>query len=701
MTTGPRTAAEVRRQGNRLRDEASLYLRQHAANPVDWYPWGEEALGRARAEDRPIFLSSGYSSCHWCHVMEHEVFERDDVAEILNRHFVSIKVDREESPAVDATYMDAVQLLTGRGGWPMSVFLTPDLKPFYGGTYFPHDQFLGLIGRIGELWTTRRADLERQAGEVAQRLIAGLDPAVVAGEQAPGDELLAGAVAQARERWDERHGGLAGAMKFPVPPRWRALLHWYWRTGDPTTREMLVGTLEAMARGGLRDHLGGGFHRYTVDAHWTVPHFEKMLYDNAQLATLYLEAGAALGRDDFTAVGVDTLEFLDREMSEPDGACYASFDADSGGEEGTYYVWTPAQLAEAVGAVDGGLLADLLGVDEAGNFEHGASVLTRRRDPAAIAARHGADPQAVAGLFALHRETLRAVRARRTPPGLDRKIITAWNGLALSAFARGAMRTGRSDFAARARAIARYLGRVHAGAGGRLWRASNAGRPVGEAVLEDHAQLAQGLLDLFQLDGDPAHLRWADELLATIDARFVNPEGGWFCTASDAAAPLGRKPDLFDNVTCSGASCTLDAMASLAAITGREDLRERALAQVRAHAGLLQRAGLDLAGWLSASLRLAGPLHTVVVAGDANDPATGELLAAAADLAPGTLRVPVPATGASEALAALAPAVAAKAAAGGRPAAYVCRFGACEAPVHDPASILNLTRKGWRDERKI
>jgi hypothetical protein len=630
--------------------------------------------------------------------MEREVFEHDDVAEVLNRHFVPVKVDREELPAVDAMYMEAVQLLTGHGGWPMSVFLTPEQRPFFGGTYIPHDNFLALLERIVELWTTRRADLERQAGAVAERLVPELDPAVVAGESGAiaADELLARAAASARERWDEQHGGLAGGMKFPTPPRWRTLLWWYRRSGDPTTREMVTTTLESMARGGLRDHVGGGFHRYTVDAHWTVPHFEKMLYDNAQLATLFLEAGAALGRPDFTAVATDTLAFLDHEMAATDGACYASFDADSGGEEGTYYVWTPEQLADVVGPADGPVLADLLGVDAAGNFEHGTSVVTRRREAAAIAEAHGRDAAEVAGLFDRHREALRAARAERTPPGRDRKIVTAWNGLAIGAFARGWLATGEDRWLRRAESIARYLREVHRDRDGRPWRASNRGRPTGPGILEDHAHLAQGLLDLFQATGAAEHLQWARELLDRIGAHFARPDGGWATTADDAPGPLGRRPDLFDNVTPGGASATLDALITLAAVTGQPEPRQEAARQVQAHAGLLERAGLDMAGWLAAVLRLEAPLHEVVVAGDPGDPRAGRLLAAARrPLSPGVVSVGLPAEGAPESLVELAPALAERAAAAGAATAWVCRHGACQAPTDDPDALRDAIGAGW------
>ncbi len=695
ITAGYRPPEEVRRTGNRLRDEASLYLQQHARNPVDWYPWGEEALELARSEDRLIFLSSGYSSCHWCHVMEHEVFEHDDVAEALNRNFVCIKVDREENPAVDATYMQAVQLLTGGGGWPMSVFLTPDQKPFFGGTYIPHDNFLELLDRIQEVWTNQRAELERQAGQVTQRILA--EPAAdapVAG--AVDSTMLAGVVAAVGDRFDETHGGLAGDMKFPVPVRWQFLLNWHRRTGDAETLRMLEHTLDAMAGGGLRDHVGGGFHRYTVDPHWTVPHFEKMLYDNAQLATLYFTAGAALDRPDLIAVGEDVLEFLDREMCGDEGACYASFDADSGGEEGTYYVWTPAQITAAVGESDGPLLTDLLGVNLPGNFEHGASVVTRRTDVDSLAQRHGRDPDEAAALFDRHRDTLRTVRDDRTPPGLDRKIITAWNGLALSAFAQGYRATGRTEFRDRAVAIADFLERVHRVDDGGLARASNDGRAVGEGVLEDYALYARGLLELYQVTGRADHLDRARELLDLVAARFVRPAGAWYTTSDSGDTPLGRRTDFFDSVIPCGASAVVDALVTYGALTGHPEPLTEAADQLARQASLMQRTGLEMAGWLDAAVRLQGPLYDVVVAGDPGDPATEALYrAVAATLAPGVVISPLPAAGPDGRLASLAPVLTGKSAPEGGALAYVCLQGMCKAPTANPGEAGESIQDGW------
>lgn len=679
---GARTPEEVRRTGNRLRDESSLYLQQHAQNPVDWFPWAEEALARARQEDKPIFLSSGYSSCHWCHVMEHEVFEHDDVAAILNKYFVCIKVDREELPDVDATYMEAVQIMTGGGGWPMSVLMTPDLEPFFGGTYIPHDQFLGLLNQVVELWTTRRSDLENQASQLAARLKSEPDPTASAGsvDQALLDEAATGAA----EHFDKQYGGYAGERKFPVPVRWQYLLHHYRRTGDAQSRQMTEKTLEAMAQGGLRDHVGGAFHRYTVDPHWTVPHFEIMLYDNAQLATLYFEAGEALERPDFTAVGVDVLEFLDREMSEPGGAIYASYDADSGGEEGSYYVWTPAQLVAAVGSDQGPALAAVLGVSEKGNFEHGASVVTRRVP----------DPD---DLFAQHRQQLRDVRSKRTPPGLDTKVITAWNGLAMSAFARGAMATGRQDFRQRAEDIAAYLDRVHRDDGGGLHRASNAGVPTGQAVLEDHSLLARGLLDLYQVTGEARYLAWATDLVGIVQGEFSRADGAWYDTPMQATSPVGRRLDLFDSVIPSGSSVMVDVLITHGALTGNTENMDEAGQQIEAQAGLMRRAGLEMAGWYDAALRHLGPLYELVVAGDLEDGQPGELLATVLRLqSPGVVVTSIPADGPTKGQEAQAPLLKPMANRNKLPILYTCQRGMCQAPSPNVKEFNKLYLGSWK-----
>ena len=693
MTTPPpRDAADIRRDGNRLRDEPSLYLRQHAHNPVDWWPWGPPALAEAAARDCPVFLSIGYSSCHWCHVMEKEAFDDDGIAGFLNRHFVCIKVDREERPDLDAVYMDAVQALTGHGGWPMSTFLTPDGRPFHGGTYFPPAQFRQLIEQVAALWRERPGDLRAQADRVAAHVAELPDWArQPAGPLDPA--WLERAARHALDIADHEHGGFRQRQKFPTPVKWRFLVS-RCAAGQAEVRDLVESTLAAIAGGGLRDHLGGGFFRYTVDAAWTVPHFEKMLYDNAQLASLYLEAGRVLGRPAYTDVARDTLAFLVREMRDPAGSLCASFDADSGGHEGSFYLWTPDEVIEAAGPVDGPALCRLLGITAGGNFEHsGASVPSRRGGPddGAGGPPPWADPGAAGGAFTRRRDELLAARARRAPPGLDRKVVTAWNGLAIAALARGGVDCGETAFIAAADAAADHLLALHRRPDGRLWRSSSDGRPAGEGILDDYACLADGLLELFLATGEARRLADARDLAAVAVARFAHPDGGWHLVPDDAEAPLGRPIELFDNVEPSGNATLLRALVRLSALTGEPAFAREAGQALAARSGLLERAGLDVAGWLGAAQLLLSPPAVVVVAGNTGDARAAALLEAArrpgADAA---LAVALPAEGAGATLAGLAPALADKRAAGDMPLAYVCRGTTCAAPVSDPAALRRL-----------
>jgi uncharacterized protein YyaL (SSP411 family) len=682
----PRPTDVIRRQGNRLRDEPSLYLRQHAHNPVEWFPWGAEALARAAAFDRPIFLSVGYSSCHWCHVMEKEAFDDDGIADFLNRHFVCIKVDREERPDLDAVYMDAVQALSGHGGWPMSAFLTPDGLPFHGGTYFPPEHFRHLVEQVARLWRERPQELREQAAKVAAH-VATVPEWAVAGGDAPDDRWLATAASRAADLYDDEHGGFSQRQKFPTPVKWRFLLQRWRQTGDSGLRAMLVHTLETMAGRGLRDHLGGGFHRYTVDPAWTVPHFEKMLYDNAQLASLYLEAGAALERPDFTAVARDTLAFLCREMRDPAGGFFASFDADSGGHEGSYYVWSPAEITAVVGPADGPAVSALLGVTQAGNFEDtGSSVLSRRLggDAAHVPGTAAANE----ALFERHRPALLAARALRTPPGLDRKVVTGWNGLAIAALARGSVDCGEPAFAEAAATAADFLLTRHLLSDGTLRRASSDGQAAGEGIIDDYACLADGLLELFLATGRTRWLAAAVDLAAVARKRFAHPEGGWCLTAEGAEAPLGRTIELFDSVVPTGSAVMLQVLLKLAAVTGETGYADEAAATLSARAGLLERGGLETAGWLQAAALALAPPFTVVVAGAGDDAAAAALAAEARRVRPAqVLTVCVPAGGAGAELAAIAPSLAGKQARSGQPTAYVCRGRACAEPVQEARAL--------------
>jgi len=692
----PRTPAVVRAEGNHLKDESSLYLQQHAHNPIDWYPWGDEALRRAKEQDLPIFLSIGYSSCHWCHVMEEEVFEQDDVATFMNRNFVCIKVDREERPDIDATYMHAVQLITGRGGWPLSVFLTSDLNPFFGGTYFPHDAFVELVHKVHDVYQTQRADLDQQGKMLSERVSAL--PVIKPGtaETPIDEERIATVASQAEINFDAKYGGFKGKQKFPTPVRWQFLLHYYRKSGDRKYANMTALTLEAMAAGGIYDHVGGGFHRYSTDNKWIVPHFEKMLYDNAQLASLYLEAGAVLERPDFLSVGTDVLDFLIREMRGDEGAFYSSFDADSGGEEGTYYVWTPADIERAVGAEDGPVLAELLRVHEPGNFESNQNVITRNTDLAVVATDFDRDRSDLDGMFHRYREQLRTYRAERVAPGLDRKIVTAWNGLTISALAQAFMVTGLQHYRDAAVQAAAYIWRVHRTADGQLTRASNDGRPSGRAILDDYVCLAAAYLDLFQITNDPDDLSRCIELVEQVRADFGVEQGGWYMTAASADTPIGRRIDMYDSVEPSGNSVMLQTLVRLAAMTGETVYRDDAARTLTRYSGLLSSAALEMSGWFDAASKLAGPYYDVVIAGDPGDPLARELIAATLATVPANAVIAsVPAGGAQGRLLELAPALADKPARDGQATAYVCEYGTCQAPTSETVKLRAQMLVGW------
>jgi len=688
-----RSPARIRAEGNHLKDESSVYLRQHAHNPVDWYPWGEEALARARDEDKPIFLSIGYASCHWCHVMEHEVFEHDGVAALVNERFVCIKVDREERPDLDAVYMEAVQAMTGRGGWPMTVFLTPDLVPFFGGTYFPREQFLQLCRNIDRAYVEKRDEITSQAARMAEHL--SRSPST-GGDRVLDLRAVAAVAETALARYDETWGGFRQQQKFPTPLRWRFLLHQYRRSGDERIAKAVKHTLTVMGSGGIHDHLGGGFHRYTTEETWLVPHFEIMLYDDAQLASLYLEAAAVFDDARFREIAVDLLDFMLRDLSDPEGGFYASYDADSGGEEGSFYVWTPAEIDAVAGPVDGPVLARLLGVTAEGNFE-GKSILTRRVSPAEVAAEFDRDEADVAALFDTHRQALYDRRAERVRPGLDRKLVTAWNGMALSAIARGYAVLGDARYLEAARLAADRLWELHRDAQGRLCRASTGGMRSGDGIVDDYALLAGGLLDLYQAGGQAKYLRWARELLATARASFADPEGGFFMTAEDGEAPLGRRVDLFDSVEPSGASAMLHALLRESALTGEAGGRALVGEILARHGDLLVRAGLEMAWWADAVSLYHGPHYDVVIAGDPAAAGTRALREAYWRLDPSfAVLSSVPAAGPDADAAALLPGTRGKTAVDGAPAAYVCRFGACEAPATAAAKLQAQLRGEWR-----
>ncbi len=645
---------------NRLADATSPYLLQHAHNPVDWHPWDDEALALARREDRPIFLSIGYSACHWCHVMERESFEDPDVAAELNAHFVPIKVDREERPDLDDLFMGAVQAISGRGGWPMSVWLTPDLRPFYGGTYYPPRArqgmpgFLDLLRRIRSAWAGQREALESDAGQLAA-LLAREVPSAPA---LPGPEVVREALAWHAQAYDHRWGGFGAAPKFPQPANLELLL----RRGGEDGRRMALATLDAMDRGGIRDHLGGGFARYSVDARWAVPHFEKMLYDNAQLASVHLEAHRLTGEPRYADVAVEILDYLLRDMRDPAGAFHASEDADSEGHEGRFYVFTPADAEAALGPEDGARACAAYGITPEGNFEAGATVL------------HLAGPALAEDL----RLRLRAWRDRRVRPGRDDKIVASWNGLALSAFAQAARTLGREAHLRAAQDLARFL-RRELWRDGLLLRTWRGGRAHTPAFLEDYGAVACGLLDLYQADFDPAWARWARELGEGILAAFQDPAGGFFASPARHDLPIRQKP-LHDGAMPSGNALAARALRDLHRLFGHGPFLEGAEGAVRAAAPWLERSPAGAAAMAEVLASLRAPAPEVAIAGDPADPRTRALLAEARrQAAPGALVTLVEAD----------PGLPLHA---GRrspePCAFVCRGQACLAPVKKPDDLV-------------
>ena len=647
---------------NTLGLATSPYLRQHADNPVHWRQWTPQALADAAARDVPILLSVGYAACHWCHVMAHESFEDDVVAAVMNAGFVCIKVDREERPDIDAVYMNATVALTGQGGWPMTCFLTPDGRPFFCGTYYPKDAFLQLLSAISATWRDRRGEVEEASGRIAgelRQMAAGLP----GGGPDVAPALCDHAIAVVLGDQDAVHGGFGGAPKFPPSAILEALLRNYERTGSPAALEAVARTGNAMARGGIYDQLAGGFARYSVDNAWVVPHFEKMLYDNALLLRAYAHWARRTGDQLARRVAAQTAGFLLDELA--DGAMFtSSLDADADGREGSTYVWTRAQLTELLGADDGPWAAEVFAVTESGTFEHGTSVLQFPTDPD--------DPLRLDRV----RPALLAARLTRPQPGRDDKVVTSWNGLAITALAEASVALGDPGLARAARDCAEALLDLHV-VDGRLRRASLGG-VVGDsaAILEDYAMLATGLLVLYQLTADDAWLTRATGLLDIALAHFADPQrpGRWFDTADDAEQLMLRPGDPLDGATPSGASSITEALLTAAHLVDgdRAERYLRAAADaLGAHSVLLERAPRSAGHWLAvAESAVRGPLQIAV----ACDPSRSELLADARRLAPGGAIV-VGGERDSSALLVGRDRVA------GADAAYVCRGRLCDLPV--------------------
>jgi uncharacterized protein len=677
---------------NRLRDSTSPYLLQHADNPVDWWPWCDQAFAEAARRDVPVMLSVGYAACHWCHVMAHESFEDPQTAALLNEHVVAVKVDREERPDVDAVYMTATQAMTGQGGWPMTVFMTPEREPFFCGTYFPRDTFRQLVLNVSRAWQSQHDDVTQRAKEIVSALAenASATAQALRGQSGPTDarfrEVADAAVAALDRDYDGAAGGFGGAPKFPPSMVLEFLLRYHQRTESPVALRMAEGTCEAMARGGLYDQLGGGFARYSTDAGWVVPHFEKMLYDNALLARVYLDLWRRTGSELGRRVAEQTCDWMLRELRTAEGGFAASLDADSEGEEGKFYVWRPAELRSALGPDDAEFAARTFGVTEAGTFERGASVLQRRAEPED------------AGRLARIRDELLAARASRIRPARDDKVVAAWNGLAISALAECGLLLGRPEFIVAARDAAVLLADVHL-AGGRLIRTSRDGVAAAEAagVLEDYACVAAGFLTLSGVTGQARWMARAGDLLDTALAVFGDGAGGFYDTAADGEALIFRPADPADNATPSGSFAVADALLSYSALAGsarHRDAAEAALGVLPAIAARFPRAAGE--GLAVAEAWLAGPAEIAIV-GRPEDERTLALQETALHAAtPGAVLALGDGTEAeadgTEAAGTEAgvPLLAGRGLVNGGPAAYVCRHFTCQAPVTTPQQLREV-----------
>jgi uncharacterized protein YyaL (SSP411 family) len=662
---------------NRLAGETSPYLLQHAHNPVDWFPWGPDALARAKLLDRPIFLSIGYAACHWCHVMERESFEDETTAAFLNGRFVSIKVDREERPDLDQVYMAAVQAMTGGGGWPMSVFLTPEGRPFYGGTYFPDEprhgmpSFLQVLEGVDRAWREQRSEVQGAGQRLVDALAAQNRVEGLAGDPTP--TLLEAAVAGIEASFDARNGGWGSAPKFPQPMTIEFLLRRALATGDARPLAIARRSLDAMADGGVRDQLGGGFHRYSTDAEWLVPHFEQMLYDNAQLARVYVHAWALTGDARYRAVAEGALGYMIRELTTADGAFAASQDADTKGEEGATFVWTADEIAEILGEDDAALFAEHYEVAPLGNWE-GRTILRRTSPPA------GAEVEA---RLAAARGRLFERRRERAQPARDDKALAAWNGLAIAAFAEAGRLMGEERYLTAASHAAEAIVGGLLDADGRLGRSWKDGRATGQGVLEDYSHLAEGLLALYEATFDERWFMTARALMDRVLDHFADPAGGFFDTADDHERLVTRPKDLQDNAVPSGNGMAVTVLLRLAAWTGEGRYRTAAERAIRTVAPYAERYPTAFAQWLSAiDFALADAVEVAVV-GDPGDAATRLLLE---PVTTGFRPNQVLAVAADPAASAV-PLLNDRTMIGGVPTAYLCRGFTCRMPVTDAAAL--------------
>ena len=692
----PSPARSASDTGNQLAHETSPYLLQHAHNPVDWFPWGEEALGSARADDRPIFLSIGYSACHWCHVMERESFENEQTAALMNTHFVNIKVDREERPDLDAIYMEAVQAMTGSGGWPMSVFLTPTGQPFYGGTYYPPQprygmpSFSQILLAVSEAYQDRRGDIEEQAQRLTDAI--GRTGSLSADGGTLNEEILSEATGKLLQYFDEQYGGFGDQPKFPQPMTLEFAMSQYRRSGDPDVLHIAEHTLQKMAAGGIYDQIGGGFHRYSVDRIWLAPHFEKMLYDNAQLLRGYLHAWQINGRPEHRRIIDETVDYVLREMTAPQGGFYSAQDADSEGEEGKFFVWTAEEIEAILGKEEADLLGRTYGVTPTGNFE-GKTILNLKRTVADVAQQAGAPVETVAERLAAARQKLFIEREKRIKPGRDEKILTEWNGLMIHALADVGVVLGREDALEAARKSAAFILAEMRQDNGFLFRSYKDGRARFNAYLEDYAAFARGLVALYEATFELRWLAEAVRLTKIMQSQFADEvRGGFYQTGIAHEQLVVRRKDFIDNAIPSGNSMAAELLLRLAKLTGHDDYRSEAARIFQIMAAAMAQQPTGFGRLLTALDDLLSPSQEVAVVGSLGDPRTQALLQEARrHYLPHTVLAQREPDSENP-----LPLLEGRTLVDGQPAAYVCENYACQLPVTGVDALRQLLESASR-----
>ncbi len=693
---------ERKKSRNRLGSEKSPYLLQHARNPVDWYPWGKELFDKASAEDKPVFLSIGYSTCHWCHVMEKESFENEKVAELLNADFVPVKVDREERPDIDAVYMDVCRMMTGRGGWPLTVILTPGGEPFFAATYIPRESRMGMVGmldllpKVAELWKSQRQklnDISRQAvgalGEINEK---------ISGEVSY-EEVTANAYTQLSQMYDQKNGGFGAAPKFPAPHNLYFLLRQYKRNKDPITVKMVEKTLKNMRKGGMYDHLGFGFHRYSTEAGWLLPHFEKMLYDQALLAIAYLEAYQATGDEFYAGVAKEVFEYVLRDMTDPGGGFHSAEDADSEGGEGKFYVWSEREIREVLGEEEARFAISVFNVKQDGNFRDaatgessGENVLHFTESGRDIAARMNESAEAIEKRIEDVRQKLFDVREKRPRPHKDDKILADWNGLMIAAMAMGARVLDDKKLADAAGKAADFVLENLKGEDGELFHRYRDGEAAIKGFLDDYAAMAWGLLELYETTFEVRHLKDALELTRRTISAFRDEEnGGFYISPVDSEVVIVRKKEAFDGAAPSGNSIAMMNLVKLARITADTEMEKRALEIPDAFAKYLQNSPSGFCYMLSAMDYIRGPSSEVVIVGTPGAEDTKVLLEKLwSEFIPNKVVVFRPADEENPEIADISGYAARNTAVDGKATAYVCRNFSCELPVTEPDEMLKL-----------